>query len=218
MILKMPPAKGFEKFPCIIDQYYKNDQFSGEISSEGGGNAGRGGDDYLNPNPVANFLIYRPKEGGSSKVYYPDGTVEIFLGTDTKKGLYGQNVQKSTKTTYSCQGNNLIDKFIQNPTGKTYTGNNPWVKNPSGDKTKDFIPWFSKDPAGSNWVAKIQKYLIDNKYLSIAKPTGFLGNQTKNALLTWGHDTQNVNPETDIDQNEGLYRKTYEIMFKGSKN
>ena len=113
--------------------------------------------------------------------------------------------------------NNLIDKFIKNPKGKTYTGNNPWVKSSSGDKGKDFIPWFSKDPVGSDWIAKIQKYLIDNKYLSIAKPTGFLGNQTKNALLAWGHDTWNVNPKTDIDQNEGLYRKTYEIMFKGSK-
>ena len=181
-ILTVQIDKAFDKYPCLKASYER-----GEIMG----------------NPGLDGIIHSFSTGVSvgAKKYLPDGTVELIQG-----------VNDIIKTTYSCKNGKLIDEFVKNPKGKVYTNNDPWVKDPKDSSGKwDYIPWYTKDPQGSNWIAKLQKPLIDKGILNIPKPTGYLGNQTKNAILT---AASKYNLTTKIFNDKGIGRELYDSITK----
>lgn len=158
-LLSAPIDKAFDKYPCLIAAY-KNGKIMG------------------NPEKDGVIRSFSTGMGVGSKYYSPDGKVKLIEGPG-----------KTIETTYSCKDGKLIEDFVKNPKGKVYTNNDPWVKETTGGKNSegkgnhDYIPWYTKDPQGGNWISKLQQVLIDKGILNIPKPTGYLGNQTKNAVL-----------------------------------
>jgi hypothetical protein len=189
-LLSAPIDKAFDKYPCLKTSYER-----GEVM----GNIGTDG------------IIHSFTVGGSvgNKLYTPDGKVKLVKGA-------GKNIE----STYSCKDGKIIDAFVKNPKGKFYTNNDPWVKETTGGKNSegkgnhDYIAWYTKDPQGSNWVSKLQQVLIDRRILNILKPTGFLGNQTKNAVLI-AANKYNSNEVTN--STNGIRRTFYDQLVNLKK-
>ena len=165
-----------------MHQYATKNQYIGNINEETNQKIDKGFDKYPCVKDMLNapgWLGYDLNKDGvieiisphlTDKQYFADGTVKFFSGTD-----------KVTSAKYSCSGSKIIDNFIKNPKGKVYTNNDPFIKDSTGEM---IIPWFTKDPEGSKWIAKLQQKLIDKHLLNISKPTGYFGNMTQNALKT----------------------------------
>ena len=147
--------------------------------------------------------------GIGNKLYLPDGTVVLNQGS-----------KDAIKSTYSCKNGKLIDEFVKNPKGKVYTNNDPWMKETAGGKDAsgkgnyDYIPWYTKDPQGGNWISKLQQVLIDKGILNIPKPTGYLGNQTKNAVLA---AAQKYDSNELTNSTNGIRRKFYDQLVNLKK-
>jgi hypothetical protein len=177
----LPLDKRFDKYPCI-KKYYPS-VYTGYDN---------------NGDSVVDVVA------ANQKYYYPDGTVSM-----------SQGGTKDVKSTYYCSGDKLIDKFVKNPKGKLYSGNDPWVRETVGGKDKnglgnyDYIPWYTKDPAGSKWISNLQKVLIDKKYLNIKAPTGFAGNMTKNATLS---AAKSLMPTEETNLGNGIRRQFYDFL------
>jgi hypothetical protein len=141
----------------------------------------------------------------NQKYYNPDGTVSM-----------PQGGSQYVKSTYYCSGNKLIDKFVKNPKGKIYSGNDPWVKvnvggvDENGLGNYDYIPWYTKDPSGSKWISNLQQVLINKNLLNIKAPTGFAGNMTKNAVLGAAKEFM---PTEETNSGNGIRRKFYNHLM-----
>ena len=141
----------------------------------------------------------------NKKYYYPNGTVSM-----------PQGGTQDVKSTYYCNGNKLIDKFVKNPKGKVYSGNDPWVKVDVGGKDEkglgnyDYIPWYTKDPSGGKWISNLQQVLINKKLLNIKVPTGFAGNMTKNATL---NAAKQFMPTEETNSGNGIRRQFYNFLM-----
>ena len=129
---------------------------------------------------------------GGSKTYFPNGTILLYTNN------------KDTKSTYGCKGNQVIDSFISNPAGKVYADpKNPFVKLPNGTIG---IPYYTKDGNGGVWIANLQKVLIRLGFLNLTKPTGFMGNMTKDAI---GAAARIYNSYIQTNLNNGIPKDFY---------
>jgi hypothetical protein len=133
---------------------------------------------------------------GGYKTYFPNGSIKIYTNG------------KETKSTYGCKGNQVIDSFIQNPAGKVYADpKNPFVKSPNGTMV---IPYFIKDGNGGLWITNLQKVLIRLKLLNLTKPTGFMGNMTKDAISA---AAKKYNSYMETNLNNGIPKEFYNQLI-----
>lgn len=173
----------YSKYPCLAKTALKNNWQRWDDNGDG----------------KIDRVIVPSGAGGAWKFYYPDGSL-VF---DNGDGL--KNPQKKSK--YSCKGDEVIDTFLKNPPGKVYSDpKNPFVKSPNGVL---IIPWYTKDGGGGQWIANLQKVLISRGFLRIAKPTGYMGNMTKQAV----HDAvKKYNPGAETNQITGITKDFYNQM------
>lgn len=177
--------KGFDKCPCVKKQPWMMYDYDDD-----------GVIDVISPNAVGD---------GREKRYKPNGVLELW------EPSYDKNVRKVTQSKYKCEGDKVIDDWVKNPKKWITYKDTPFVKvmasTSEGDK---IIPWMTKDSPGQNYIAKLQKHLIDKGYLKIPKPTGNLGKMTKTAILALakknaGEETNNTN---------GIRKSFYDAIFK----
>jgi len=169
----------FSKYPCI-----KNTAMSG------------GWERYDDNDDGKVDRVSQRLGAGEYKTYFPDGSI----------GMYTNG--KTTKSTYRCRGNQVIDSFMRNPAGKVYADpKNPFVKSPNGTMV---IPYFTKDGNGGLWIRNLQKVLIRLKLLNLTVPTGFMGNMTKDAISAAARK-YNSYMETNLDN--GIPKEFYNQLI-----
>ena len=128
---------------------------------------------------------------GGYKTYFPNGSIKIYANG------------KETKSTYGCKGEKVIDSFMKNPAGKVYSdAKNPFVK----QGPNEIIPYYTKDGNGGLWITNLQKVLIRLGFLKIPKPTGFMGNMTKNAIMA---AVKKYNSGQETNQTNGIQKQFY---------
>jgi hypothetical protein len=165
----------FSKYPCI-----KNTAMSGDWERYDDNNDGK-------VDRVSQRL-----GAGEYKMYYPDGSI----------GMYTNG--KTTKSTYRCRGNQVIDSFVTNKAGKVYADpKNPFVRLPNGTMG---IPYFTRDGKGGLWITNLQKALIRLGFLKISNPTGFMGNKTREAI---GAAAKKHNSYMETNLNNGIPKEFY---------
>jgi hypothetical protein len=162
--------KGFDKCPCV-----KKQGWSGlDLDKDGV------------------IEIISPGAVGGDKRYKPDGVLELWK---TKS----DGTAEITKSTYSCNGDKVIDGFVQNPkTWKTYKGNKPpFVKK----GLIEYIPEYTQDGPGQDVIKKMQQKLIDAGKLKIKAPTGNYGKMTIQAVKDFGTGDDVTNSYMGITRN-----------------
>jgi hypothetical protein len=176
--------KGFDKCPCVMKQGWLN----------------------LDLNKDGSIEIIAPDGLTGEKRYRPNGVLELW-----KTNPDGTSTIKKSK--YKCDGDKVVDDWVQNPkTWRTYK-DTPFVKElPGGRNEYDIIPWMTKDSPGQNYISKLQQHLIDTGYLKISKPTGNLGVMTKRAILQLA--SKQAGEETN--NSRGIRRLFYDSIFKNN--
>lgn len=175
---------------------------------------------------IKDFSLYLPKFGCVTKQNWntyddnKDGKIDRIDGTSTGGGAFkfylpngvlnidSHNGKPPLKSTYSCSGDKVIDSYLKNPVGKVYSDpKNPFIKSPNGDM---IIPYYTKDGNGGLWITNLQKVLIRLGFLKIPKPTGFMGNMTKQAIL---QAVNKYNSGQYVNQTNGIQKKFYEQLI-----
>ena len=143
-------------------------------------------------NGMATIYFQKIGQNKEAKYYYPNGTM-----------IWDDNMGKRTKSTYSCQGGQVIDAFIKNAAFKPYNGN-PFVTDASGT----YLPKQTTDN-GSNgkYVTLLQQGLIQKGYLRIPKPTGNYGRMTHSAVQLAAKD---MDPGNEANQVRGVQKSLYD--------
>ena len=137
---------------------------------------------------------------GESKQYYADGSMVFIKANGTK-----------TKSTYSCQGNKIIDAFTKSQSFKTYKGNTPFIN--EGGNT--IIPLNTKDSSGQSIIRNLQEKLMKMGFLKISRSTGNYGRMTQSAILL---AAKNLNPGDETNQSRGINKKLYDLIMGQSSS